>query len=130
MLPIITRTIRTVTALAAVATIAAGLWALISPHSFFVNVAPFPPYSEHLVHDLGAFQIGLGGCLVAGLLVRDGLLAVLVGNALGALAHLGTHVIDRAHGGHHSDPFTIGAIAVIMIALAIGRWLTVRGAAS
>jgi hypothetical protein len=42
-----------------------GVWALALPASFAAMI-DFPPYNEHLLHDLGAFQIGIGVslCLV------------------------------------------------------------------
>jgi hypothetical protein len=40
-----------------------GLWAFLDPPSFsgFVD---FAPYNEHLIHDAGAFQIGIGAALL------------------------------------------------------------------
>lgn len=114
------------TGLLALTTLAAGLWAMVWPRSFHLIVAPFPPYSQHLVHDIGAFQIGLGACLVAGLLLRDALLVVLAGNTIGATAHFVSHVLDRAEGGHSSDPATIGALALLLTALTFARRATTR----
>ena len=37
-----------------------GAWAFFGPKSFFDQIATFQPYNEHLIHDIGAFQIGLG----------------------------------------------------------------------
>jgi hypothetical protein len=99
-----------------------GLWAMIAPHSFFDNAATYPPYNEHLVHDVGALLIGLGGCLVAGLLVLDALLAVLIGNTIGAAAHAVSHVLDHDLGGQSSDPVTFGVLALIFAALTVARW--------
>ena len=56
--------------LLALVSLGAGLWAMVDPHGFYANAATYPPYSRHFIHDIGAFQIGLGSCLVAGLLVR------------------------------------------------------------
>ena len=35
-----------------------GAWALVDPSSFYDQVAPWPPYNEHLVHDAGVFSSG------------------------------------------------------------------------
>ena len=43
-----------------------GGWAFARPESFFSSAATFPPYNQHLLHDAGAFQIGLGAILVLG----------------------------------------------------------------
>lgn len=87
-----------------------------------VALAPFPPYNEHLVHDIGAFQLGLGACLLAGLLSSDALLAVLTGNALGAHAHSLSHLLDRHLGDRGSDPFAIGAYGLLLTAMAVARY--------
>jgi hypothetical protein len=85
-----------------------------------------PPYNRHLFHDIGAFQIGLGACLAASLVFKDALVVVLVGNACAGVAHFVAHVLDRSQGGHASDPFTFGVLAVLIVALAVARWLAVR----
>lgn len=106
--------------------LAAGLWAMIAPRSFYLNAAPFPPYNRHLFHDIGAFQIGLGSCLAASLAIKDALLVVLVGNTFTGVAHFTAHVVDRSQGGHASDPFIFGLLAALLIALTLTRWLAVR----
>ena len=40
-----------------------GLWAFVTPKSFYDTVATFPPYNVHFIHDIGAFSIGLGAVL-------------------------------------------------------------------
>ena len=110
------------TALIALLLIGAGLWAMIAPHDFYASAATYPPYNRHLVHDVGALLIGLGSCLVGGLLVGDALLAVLVGNTIGATAHFVSHLLDRSLGGHASDPVTFGVLAAVLAALTLARW--------
>lgn len=58
-----------------------GIWAFAAPESFAENIANYPPYNEHLLHDAGAFSIGLGVAALAGLLLSDALAAVLAGVA-------------------------------------------------
>ncbi len=66
-------------------TLALGVWALIDPSSFFDNVADWPPYNRHFIHDIGAFQVGLGAVLLFALIWRsDAVLAALGGAAIGA----------------------------------------------
>ena len=55
-----------------------GLWALFWPVSFAAWV-DFPPYNEHLLHDVGAFQIGIGVTLLLAAVVRDALTVALAG---------------------------------------------------
>jgi hypothetical protein len=106
--------------------IGAGLWAMLGPHGFYDQAATFPPYSRHFIHDLGAFQIGLGSCLLAALVLDDALLVVLIGNALAALAHFAGHVAGRSIGGRSSDPFTFGALALVIVLLTVVRWRAVE----
>ncbi len=106
-----------------------GLWALLAPESFYATVASYPPYNRHLLHDLGALQLGLGAALAAALLVRDALLAALIGNAAGAVAHFASHVVDRSLGGRPSDPVSVGLLAllvVLLVAAQARRGLTTR----
>ena len=44
-----------------------GAWALIDPASFYAHVATFPPYNRHFLHDVGAFNLGIGAALALGL---------------------------------------------------------------
>jgi hypothetical protein len=58
--------IRVCLALLALTTLITGAWALFAPLSFFTTfpapghpwVALLPPYNEHLVRDVGAFNLG------------------------------------------------------------------------
>jgi hypothetical protein len=120
------RILRVCVAVLGFISIGAGLWAMLGPHSFYDQVATFPPYNRHFIHDIGAFQIGLGSCLIAALALADALLVVLIGNALGALAHFVGHVADRSIGGQPSDPFTFGALAIVIVLLTVARWRTME----
>ena len=55
-----------IVALSGVWMLAVGLWALLAPRSFAAWI-DFPPYAEHLLHDVGAFQIGIAVSLLAAL---------------------------------------------------------------
>lgn len=102
-----------------------GLWAMVAPEAFYRSVATYPPYNRHLIHDLGAFQIGLGACLALGLIVRDALLAALGGNSAGAVAHVGSHLADRSAGGHVSDLLLVGLLALLLLALTFAQLLRI-----
>jgi hypothetical protein len=94
---------------------ALGLWAIFAPMSFFAHIATYPPYNEHLVHDLGAFQFGLGATLLAALISSDALVVALAGNALGAVVHFAVHIADAELGERASDPWTVGLLAVVVV---------------
>ena len=98
-------------------TLALGLWAILDTTSFYDNIAEFPPYNEHFLHDLGAFQIGLGSALVFAVVWKgDAILAALGGGAAGAIAHGIVHITDEDLGGRTSDPYTLGLIGLILLA--------------
>ena len=99
-----------------------GAWALLSPSSFYESIATYPPYNEHLIHDLGAFQIGIGAALAGGVVLRSALLAGLAGGAAGSVAHFISHMIDRDAGGRASDPISTGLIAVVLVIALVWAW--------
>jgi hypothetical protein len=108
-------------------TFAFGVWAILDTSSFYNNVADFPPYNRHFLHDLGAFQMGLGAALLFALLWRgDAILAALGGGAVGGTAHWIVHVTDEEFGGRDSDPYTLGIIAAILVAAFVMRLLAVQ----
>jgi hypothetical protein len=105
-----------------------GLWAFIDPESFYDEIALFPPYNEHFVHDIGAFQIGIGAALLLAVVWRsDALLVVLAGAGIGAALHWVAHVIDSDQGGEDSDYVILGILAIILLATAGWRWANTRG---
>ena len=54
-----------------------GLWAFLDARSFYEQLAEFPPYNRHLVHDIGAFQIAIGTALVLATMWSDSVAAAL-----------------------------------------------------
>jgi hypothetical protein len=93
-----------------------GVWAFVSPHSFFTTVALYPPYTRHLFHDAGAFQIGIAAGLLAGIAGRGGLAVGLWGGAVGATVHAISHWIDRNLGGRSTDPYALTILAAVLVA--------------
>lgn len=99
-----------------------GLWALIAPRSFFNTIATYPPYNEHLLHDIGAFMTGLGAVLLIALFRRSAIVAALAANGIGAALHAGAHIIDRNLGGKPSDPVLLTVGAVVVVGAAVISW--------
>src|SRR5688572_4680738 len=60
-----------------------GLWAFFDPRSFYEQIATYPPYNKHFLHDAGAFQIGIGATLLLALQWKDGLAVALGGATAG-----------------------------------------------
>ena len=95
-----------------------GLWAMVDPRSFFERVAEFHPYNEHLLQDVGGFQLGLGAVLLLVALRPqiDALAAGLLGTGVGAAAHAVSHVIGHDLGGKPaSDIPMFTVIALILL---------------
>ena len=117
-----------VTSVAGLLTLAAGVWALASPSSFAEAVAF--PNAEHFLHDLGAFQIGIGASLLLALGWRDGLALALAGFLVGNSIHAVNHAVDLDLGGHAADPWGLGLVSVLVAAallvpstvVLLGRW--------
>ena len=91
-----------------------GAWAFLAPASFsrFVD---YPPYNRHLIHDAGAFQVGIGAAVVAALLWRDGVLVALTGFAVASALHTVPHAVDRQLGGHASDVPALGLLTLVAL---------------
>jgi uncharacterized membrane protein len=113
--------------LAGVFFLAPGIWAFVAPHSFYDQLAPFPPYNRHLVHDIGAFQIGIGVALLMALRWSDARFVVFAGAAAGAAVHVLSHFIDHDLGGKDTDVFVFGALAVLLVVAAALRLSVISG---
>jgi hypothetical protein len=87
-----------------------GAWAFLGPESF-ARFIDFAPYNEHLIHDAGAFQLGIGVTVLLALW-SDGLLVALTGFAVASGLHAVSHLIDRHLGGHDSDAPSLGLLTV------------------
>jgi hypothetical protein len=92
-----------------------GIWAFAGPESFASNIANYGTYNEHLTHDLGAFQIGLGVAALAGVLLSDALAAALAGVAAASVMHGISHVMDHGLGGRSSDPWTVSLVGLLVL---------------
>lgn len=119
------RPIRLVAVVGGVAFVAFGLWALIAPRSFFDALATFEPYNRHFLHDIGAFQVGLGAVLLLAAFPRriDGLAAALLGVGIGGLLHTLAHVLDADLGGTPAtDIPSLGLLALALLVAGVVRW--------
>jgi hypothetical protein len=117
---------RAVAAIAGLLLLATGLWALIDPRSFFDIVATYPPYNEHFLHDIGAFNLGLAAVLLLALVWSDALLVGLTGVGIGAASHALAHWLDMHLGGTPSDPWLLSAFAAVILVGAALRWREIR----
>jgi hypothetical protein len=91
-----------------------GAWAFLGPESF-ARFIDFPPYNEHLIHDAGAFQLGIGVTVLLALWWSDGLLVALTGFAVASGLHTVSHLIDRPLGGRDTDAPSLGLLTVVAL---------------
>jgi PPOX class probable F420-dependent enzyme len=103
-----------VTLLAGLGTTAAGTWSLFWPQSFaeFVDF----PYHEHFLHDVGAFQIGIGSTLLLALIWSDALATALAGFLLANTIHVVNHVEDLHLGGNVAQVWALAVLSVLTAA--------------
>jgi hypothetical protein len=106
--------VATILAVAGASMLAAGIWAGAAPRSFarFVDF----PYHEHFLHDLGAFQIGIGVTLLVALAWRDAPTVALTGFLVANTLHAVSHAIDLDVGGRAGDLYAIGALSLLSAA--------------
>ncbi|WP_043841590.1 hypothetical protein [Amycolatopsis taiwanensis] len=97
-----------------------GFWAYFAPESF-IDFVDYYPYNEHLTHDAGAFQIGIGATLLFGLVWKDTTLVVLAGFVVASGLHTLSHYLDRHIGGHSSDVPTLGVFVLVALIAIIAR---------
>jgi hypothetical protein len=94
-----------------------GVWAMLQPSSFYGQIATFAPFNVHLLHDAGAFQIGLGLALILVVVLPDAVLAVALAVGAASLLHVIAHIVDINLGGQPARD--IPALAVISALLAL-----------
>jgi PPOX class probable F420-dependent enzyme len=109
--PGVDRAVAAVTLLVAALSLVAGVWALLWPSSF-AEAVRFPEHT-HFLHDVGAFQIGIGVTALLALLWRDPLAAVLAGFLVGNTIHAVNHGVDLDLGGRDSDPWLLGLLSLV-----------------
>jgi len=91
-----------------------GLWAFLDPPSFS-DFIDFAPYNEHLIHDAGAFQVGIGAAVLLALWWSDALVVALTGFVVASGLHTLSHAIDRSLGGHDSDVPSLGLLTLVAL---------------
>jgi hypothetical protein len=101
-----------------------GGWAFLFPSDFYSIVATFSPYNVHLLHDAGAFQVGLGVVLIVASVAGRGLVPALIGVLAGSTLHVVAHLADIHLGGHPGTD--LPALILIAAALAVALVLELR----
>jgi hypothetical protein len=110
--------IKAVVGIIGLAMIGLGVWSFADPASF-ASAVLFPEHT-HFLHDIGAFQIGIGVTLVLALLWEDSIAVALGGFFTGNTLHVVSHVMDLHLGGRPTDWMLLGAVSVVsLVALLI-----------
>jgi PPOX class probable F420-dependent enzyme len=112
--------IRAIGALLGLFAVVVGVWALVSPQGFS-EVVNFPPH-RHFVHDVGAFQLGIGATLLLAMIWVDAFMVAVAGYAVGGIAHTVSHVIDRDIGGSSTQTVAIGVLTAMALVALVARW--------
>ena len=118
------RYVAAVTLLIGLGMAVAGVWSLAAPRSFAERV-DFP-FNEHFLHDLGAFQLGIGTTLLLALIWRDALATALAWFLLANTVHTVNHVVDLDLGGNPVQAWLLAAVS-LAIAVALGLRLAALG---
>src|SRR5689334_22153180 len=99
--PSTNRLMRPALAILAIGPAFVGVWATLAPRSFYDDfpgpsswVSPLGPYDEHLVRDVGAFQLALLAVTLFAIVTLDRRVvqAALVAAIVGGLPHLIYHL--------------------------------------
>jgi hypothetical protein len=102
------------TVICAASMLGLGIWAFGAPESFS-RLIDYAPYNRHLIHDVGAFQIGIGAALLLALVWSDALLVALSGFVVASALHTLSHAVDRHIGGHASDVPSLGLLTILAL---------------
>jgi PPOX class probable F420-dependent enzyme len=112
--------IRAIGALLGGLAVVVGVWALVSPEGFSEAVN-FPPH-RHFVHDVGAFQLGIGMTLLLAMIWADAFMVAVAGYAVGGVAHTLSHVVDHDLGGSSLQTVVIGLLTALALVALVARW--------
>jgi PPOX class probable F420-dependent enzyme len=95
------------------ATAAIGIWCLVDPPSF-ADAVGFGAH-RHFLHDVGAFQLGLGIILLLALIWADALATAFAGFIVANTVHTVNHVVDLDEGGSAAQAWVLGAVSVALV---------------
>lgn len=100
----------------------AGMLLFFVPRFFFTKLAPFAPYNEHYMVDLGSFLLPVGLFLLLAVRYPRWSTPIMGLAALGSSLHLVSHLRDGLHtsGAVLGDAFFL-AVALLLIAPLITR---------
>jgi hypothetical protein len=98
----------------AISMLAPGCWSYVAPRSF-ADFIDYAPYNRHLIHDVGAFQTGIGVTTLLALVWDDSLAVALAGFVVAGGLHTLSHALDRRIGGHAADVPVLGLFTIVAV---------------
>lgn len=101
-----------VTAAVGAVTAGIGIWCLVDPISF-ARAVGFDAH-RHFLHDVGAFQLGLGVTLLLAVIWADALATALAGFVVANTVHTVNHVVDLDVGGSVGQALALGVVSVAL----------------
>ncbi|HLX47198.1 MAG TPA: hypothetical protein VKS82_02590 [Streptosporangiaceae bacterium] len=103
-----------------------GLWAVINAHSFINRVEKAP--NVHILHDMGAFMVGLAIFTIGSLILSDKILTAFVSLIVVSALDAYVHFSDMHLGGiEKSEPWDIAGMLIVLL-LGLAAYLTSRRA--
>jgi hypothetical protein len=128
MQPPLSPLVRITLVIGGLAMLVPGIWAFVAPVGFADTIATFDPYNRHYLHDVGAFQIGVGVAALAALRWRDGATVGLAAFLAADAVHAVSHFLDRSLGGRPADGPLLALLAVLALVALVARARALRGA--
>lgn len=90
-----------------------GLAMAFAPGTFFEEVAPYEPRSDHFIRDLSTYSLASGVVFAVAAHVPSWRVPVLAFAALQYLLHAVNHLVDIGD----TDPGSLGVVNFVLIAL-------------
>ena len=93
--------------------IVVGLAMAFAPGTFFDEIAPYEPRSDHFIRDLGTYSLAAGVVFAVAAYVPSWRVPVLAFAALQYVLHAVNHLFDIGD----TDPESLGIVNFVLIAL-------------
>ncbi len=117
---------RTILVLIGLSQLALAVWMIVSPGSFYDEIAGYGARNDHYIRDVAAFYLAVGAGLMVAATRPSWRLPVLAISAVWYLAHAVNHLFDI----DAADPDWVGPVdfAAILLTGLVLLWLAVVAA--
>lgn len=97
----------------AAVSVAVGIAMLFVPGTFFDEIAPYEPRSDHFIRDLGTYSLATGLVFGIAAYVPSWRVPVLAFAAVQYAMHAANHLVDISD----TDPASLGIVNFVLIAI-------------